>query len=313
MAFWFWIVAGLMYAKNHWNSQYFPIGSPKVYDNTGADFNVSRIMTKDATLDVEAYKNYSPLLQGPRIALAYALSFGSISCLLVHCALYDGAEMIKRLRHGRDRAEDDIHMREMRKYPEVPEWWFQVLLVVLFAISLAGIVAWPTFLPWWGFLLTMLFPVIFTIPIGLITARTSMEIGLNVITEFLAGYLWPGKPIANTLVKVYGYISMSKALMFCSDLKLGVYMKIPPRCDVPLSTCGEFGVQSHCIRLATNRLKTNCRCRYSWLINTVPDLCHIENSQGFTCPGNKPSFIEQYHLGGYQFPFLLLIIPGHCS
>lgn len=27
VAFWFWLVAGLMYAVNHWDSQYFPIGS----------------------------------------------------------------------------------------------------------------------------------------------------------------------------------------------------------------------------------------------------------------------------------------------
>jgi OPT oligopeptide transporter protein len=27
VAFWFWLVAGIMYAMNHWNSQYFPIAS----------------------------------------------------------------------------------------------------------------------------------------------------------------------------------------------------------------------------------------------------------------------------------------------
>ena len=192
-------------------------------------FNVTRIITKDTTFDQEAYKNYSPLLQGPRIALTYALSFASISCVLVHAALNDGVDMIKRLRFGRDKSQDDVHMREMRKYPEVPEWWYQVLLVILLAMSLANVVAWPTFLPWWGFILTMLIPVIFTLPIGIIEARTSQQIGLNVITEFVAGYLWPGKPIANTLVKIYGYMTMLRGLAFVADLKLGVYMKIPPR------------------------------------------------------------------------------------
>ena len=31
------------------------------YDNTGALYNVSRVLTPDFTLDEEAYKSYSPL------------------------------------------------------------------------------------------------------------------------------------------------------------------------------------------------------------------------------------------------------------
>jgi hypothetical protein len=53
--------------------------------------------------------------------------------------------------------------------------------------------------------------------------------GLNIITEYIMGYLYPGRPVANMCFKVYGYISMSQALTFLQDFKLGHYMKIPPR------------------------------------------------------------------------------------
>ena len=53
--------------------------------------------------------------------------------------------------------------------------------------------------------------------------------GLNVITEMIIGYMTPGKPLANVVFKTYGYISMTQALTFLSDFKLGHYMKIPPR------------------------------------------------------------------------------------
>ena len=202
---------------------------PRIYDNTAGPFEVNRILTEDSTLDVEAYKKYSPLLQGPRIALAYALSFASISCVLVHAALYEGRTLISRFRRSKNPVQEDVHMRQMQKYSEVPEWWYQALFVLMFALSLGGIVGWPTFLPWWGFIITMIMPIIFIIPIGIIEARSSIEIGLNVITEFVAGYIWPGRPVANTLVKIYGYMGMSQALRFVADLKLGVYMKIPPR------------------------------------------------------------------------------------
>uniref|UniRef100_A0A453PBD7 Uncharacterized protein n=1 Tax=Aegilops tauschii subsp. strangulata TaxID=200361 RepID=A0A453PBD7_AEGTS len=53
--------------------------------------------------------------------------------------------------------------------------------------------------------------------------------GLNVITEYAMGLIMPGYPIANVCFKVYGYMSMSQAVAFLSDFKLGHYMKIPPR------------------------------------------------------------------------------------
>jgi len=53
--------------------------------------------------------------------------------------------------------------------------------------------------------------------------------GLNVITELIIGYMYPGRPLANITFKTYGYISMSQAIMFLSDFKLGHYMKIPPK------------------------------------------------------------------------------------
>jgi len=53
--------------------------------------------------------------------------------------------------------------------------------------------------------------------------------GLNVITEYIMGYLYPGRPVANMCFKVYGFISMKQALKFLQDFKLGHYMKIPPR------------------------------------------------------------------------------------
>src|SRR5271167_3882494 len=122
MVFWFWIVAGIMYARNHWNSQYFAIGTSGIWDRELNTYDVGRIITEDATLDLKAYKEYSPLFQGPRIALAYALSFASIACVVVNAALFDGADLFRRLRFGFNKSEDDVHMREMRKYPEVPEW-----------------------------------------------------------------------------------------------------------------------------------------------------------------------------------------------
>lgn len=53
--------------------------------------------------------------------------------------------------------------------------------------------------------------------------------GLNIITEYVMGLIYPGRPIANVCFKTYGYMSMAQAVSFLNDFKLGHYMKIPPR------------------------------------------------------------------------------------
>src|SRR6267142_4548262 len=70
---------------------------------------------------------------------------------------------------------------------------------------------------------------IYTVPIGLIEATTNQQVGLNVITELIIGYALPGHPIAMMLFKTWGYNTMSQAVEFTSNFKLGHYMKIPHR------------------------------------------------------------------------------------
>jgi hypothetical protein len=44
-----------------WYGEYLPMSDSGTYDNTGARYNTTRILTKDFTLNEEEYKNYSPL------------------------------------------------------------------------------------------------------------------------------------------------------------------------------------------------------------------------------------------------------------
>ncbi|THG06023.1 hypothetical protein TEA_014357 [Camellia sinensis var. sinensis] len=84
-------------------------------------------------------------------------------------------------------------------------------------------------MPWWGLIFACIIAFIFTLPISIITATTNQTPGLNIITEYVMGIIYPGRPIADVCFKVYGYMSMSQAVSFLSDFKLGHYMKIPPR------------------------------------------------------------------------------------
>ncbi|CAG8775348.1 16301_t:CDS:2, partial [Racocetra fulgida] len=55
---------------------------------------------------------------------------------------------------------------------------------------------------------------------GVIQAISNNQIGLNVLTEMVCGYVLPGRPIANVYFKCYGYMAMYQCLLLVSDLKL---------------------------------------------------------------------------------------------
>ena len=68
----------------------------------------------------------------------------------------------------------------------------------------------------------------------MVMATTNVGIGLNVLTEFIIGYMLPGRPLAMMMFKTYGYITMSQALFFLQDLKLGRELPLFPNTPQPV-------------------------------------------------------------------------------
>lgn len=105
------------------------------FDNTGARYNTSAVLTPELTLDVKAYEGYSPLFLGTFFTICYGLSFASLSAIIVHTALFHGQEIYQRWKLARNQ-DADIHLKMMQKYPDTPNWWYYALFIVLFALSL---------------------------------------------------------------------------------------------------------------------------------------------------------------------------------
>ncbi|KAH9292759.1 hypothetical protein KI387_042054 [Taxus chinensis] len=136
-------------------------------------------------------------------------------------------------------------------------------------------------LPWWGMLLASGIACILSLPIGVIQATTNQQPGYNVVAEFIIGYLLPGKPIANILFKTYGRISTTHALSFLADLKLGHYMKIPPRCMYVAQLVGT-------ILAGTINL-----CIAWWLLTGTEHICDVNSlpsDSPWTCPKDRVAF-----------------------
>ncbi|KAG0247549.1 hypothetical protein BGZ95_008611, partial [Linnemannia exigua] len=165
---------------------------------------------------------------------------------------------------------EDIHHKLMQAYPEVPDWWYATLFfgvtaVCVFTCEYYG------YMPWWAVLLAVFLSVFFALPVGLIQALTNQQPGLNIITEYVIGYILPGEPIPNVTFKTLGYISMAQAMIFTSDLKLGHYMKVPPRAMFWAQLLGT--VIAGTINLVTA----------NWLMDTQKGICTPDNKL-LQCP-----------------------------
>ena len=73
-------------------------------------------------------------------------------------------------------------------------------------MSAVTIEVWPTQVPIWGLLLSLSIAAFYIIPTGMIQAITNQQVGLNVISELVAGYALPGKPLPMMIFKTFGYI-----------------------------------------------------------------------------------------------------------
>jgi len=273
-----WILIPIGYFNNTWDAQSYTLLSTTVYQTNGQQYNPLQVLDPNEGLNVTAYNNYGPIRLSYFFAVGYGVGFATLSALLVHTALYHGGEIMARFREARNQ-NDDIHAKLMDRYPEVPDWWYGGFFLLNLALAIFVCEYYGIGLPWWAVLLATVIAAIFVLPAGIITAIANVTPGLNILTEFVIGYMLPGFPIANVTFKTYGYIAMAQAITFVGDLKLGHYMKVPPKAMFIAQSVGT--VLAGLINLSTAY----------WLFST-PGFCnpHLDplfKDSVWTCPNTK--------------------------
>jgi OPT family small oligopeptide transporter len=175
---------------------------------------------------------------------------------------------------------EDVHNRLMRRYKDVPLAWYLASGISMLAIGMFIVEYFPVYLPWYGLLMAIGICAVLFIPIGIVMAITNQQNSIYLICQLICGVVFPGRPVANMVFVTYGYISSTQGLKFSSDLKLGHYMKIPPRILFNLqlsatiiSSLTQIGV-------------------LNWMLANIPGICTPEAINGFTCP------IARVHFNG---------------
>ncbi|KAL0907747.1 hypothetical protein M5K25_022181 [Dendrobium thyrsiflorum] len=274
-----YVISPITYWLDAYHAKTFPIFSDNLFTSNGQIYNVTSIIDSNFHLDLNAYQKNGPIYMSTFFAMTYGVGFASLTAIISHVLLFHGSEIWQMSKSAFKDKKMDVHTRLMRRYRQVPEWWFICILVIniILTIFVCEYYNDQLQLPWWGVLLACAIALFFTLPIGIITATTNQTPGLNILTEYIIGYLYPGRPVANMCFKVYGYISMSQALTFLQDFKLGHYMKIPPRTMFMAQVVGTM--ISSVVYLSTAW----------WLMGSIPNICDrqlLPSDSPWTCPGD---------------------------
>ncbi|OEL23504.1 Oligopeptide transporter 4 [Dichanthelium oligosanthes] len=235
---------------NLYNAKTFPIFSSHLFMSNGTKYDIPSIVNSQFELDKDAYNQHGKVNLSVFFALTYGFSFATIAATITHVGLFYGKEIYQRFKASQ-KEKPDLHTKLMKKYDDIPGWWFYSLMALSVIVSLL-----------------------------LCTVLKHETPGLNVITEYAMGLIMPGYPIANVCFKVYGYMSMSQAVAFLSDFKLGHYMKIPPRSMFLVQFIGTIVAGTVNIGTAW------------WLLGSIKDICSdsLPPDSPWTCPGDRVFF-----------------------
>lgn len=276
------LIPAAYWGFNLYNAKNFPIYSSKLFRADGQVYNVTAIVNERFEIDLNAYEEQGHVNMSVFFAISYGMGFAAIVSTITHVAVFNGKEIYQQLRSSRS-GKEDIHTRLMKKYEKIPNWWFHVTLLVSFLLALVMCIFMKEEIqmPWWALIFASGIALTFTLPISIITATTNQSPGLNIITEYIMGVIAPGKPIANVCFKTYGYMSMSQAVSFLSDFKLGHYMKIPPKSMFIVQIIGTLIAGTVDVGVAW------------WLLGSIQNICHEEllpPGSPWTCPGDNVFF-----------------------
>ncbi|KAF8270927.1 OPT oligopeptide transporter protein-domain-containing protein [Lactarius quietus] len=162
-----------------------------------------------------------PALTGSN-AWAGLMSSIAIGGLIAHCIFFWGPSVSSSFKHARDKTQPDPHWVAMQKYEEAPWWWYILLLLLAF---FAG----DTTLPVWSYIVALTSGAIVAPFSTLLYARMGSGIATNQLFKMIAGAINPGRPVANLYFSMWSHDVVATSVGFAGDLKMGQYLKIPPR------------------------------------------------------------------------------------
>lgn len=286
------LIAIAIYFSNTWYTAHMPPNSNLAFDRFGLSYNVTRVLNADHTLNNDSYRAYSPLYYSSGYNIVFGAYFAQYTSALVY-AFVDRWDQLKlgfrigmrtlrgtfSKRHTKDEAEIlreemdfDIHYKLMKLYPEAKQWWFIAITLIALVFGIVAAEVYKTTMPVWLIFFCFALAIVFLIPAGIILAVSNIQLTLVVLAEIIPGVTTPGRPYANMISKIYGWIALVQALLYVQDQKLAHYLHVPPRATFRAQMLG-------CLIGSLVTIGV-----INWQMEAVPDLCVPGQKDSLTCP-----------------------------
>jgi OPT family oligopeptide transporter len=116
-----------------------------------------------------------------------------------------------------------------RHYRETPWYWYLGVMIVSFILGLVVVLKENVTLPAWAYVVSLILGIIVAPFSTILYARYGNGIATNNLSKMLAGLMIPERPVGNMYFAAWSHNVIANCVNLCNDLKMGEYLKIPPR------------------------------------------------------------------------------------
>ncbi|KAH9476148.1 Oligopeptide transporter 9 [Psilocybe cubensis] len=201
------------YAANTWNGQNFPWLSQDLFYENGTTYDQLAILDENFRLDPAKLAEVGlPWFSSSQVLTKIGSNL-AIGATIMHVIIWYGRDIIEVVRKYRAGENYDPHLAKMKVYPEVPMWW-------------------------WGLIVSLLIAAIFLPFVVTVYAITGFVPNMQNLVQILGAAMIPGSPQTNMYFTLYGFNTVDQARGLIRDLKMGQYTKLPPRVTFVVQSIG---------------------------------------------------------------------------
>lgn len=223
------IVMLAIYYSNTWSAKSQPFMSTRLRAEDGTVYPSAKVFA-GGVLDKAAFAQYGvPMLTGT-FAYAMFMANAAIGALVAHCVVFWGGDIVRTFKSARKGVFNDPHHQHMVKhYKDVPHWWYISVLVLSFILGLVVVIKENITLPAWGYVVSILLGILIAPFSTILYSRFGNGIATNNLSKMIAGLLLPERPVGNMYFAAWSHNVIVNTVNLSNDLKMGEYLKIPPR------------------------------------------------------------------------------------
>ncbi|KGO36711.1 Oligopeptide transporter OPT superfamily [Penicillium expansum] len=218
-----------IYFGNGWGARSMPFMATNLLTANGTRYPVKEVFP-GGLLDKSVIEKHGLSQLTGSFAFGLFMANAAIGALILHCILFWGEGIWSVYQRAREGKHDDPHHTHMAKhYKDTPWWCFAGILIVSFVLGLVVVIKENITLPVWAYIVSLALGM-FISPFSVVLfARFGNGIATNNLSKMLAGLMLPGRPVGNMYFAAWSHNVVLSAGSVSTDLKLGEYLKIPPR------------------------------------------------------------------------------------